>query len=247
MRAIINSVSLLFVKRKTGTVEPYNVLLARPYAAFFKQFRVAKFKKNEVILHQDDEPQTAYVIKEGVVKMYNITSEGDEKPISFDVSGDLFPAEWVFSRAERTLFYYEAFTDCSLYVVPKDVYQQFLHNNPIIMRKAFDLFVSRMVGYTLRVNALAQSRAADKLLHTIHYLCLRFGKEIKKDFVRIRLPLTQQELANFMGLTRETTTVELSKLKQLGVISYCHQTYSVRTNKLNELLDEEYNPGLDIT
>ena len=48
-----------------------------------------------------------------------------------------------------------------------------------------------------------------------------------------------------MGLTRETTGIELKKLEKEGVISYRRQNYLIRTDRLNEVLDDEYDPGLN--
>ncbi len=188
-------------------------------------------------------PRTGYLIKEGVVKTYNLTSEGEEKPISFDIEGELIPVAWMFSKVSYAQYFYEAFTDCDLYCVPRDEYMAFLKQNPDWLFEVFDYFVTRYLNYQMRINALEQSKASSKVLHTIHFFALRFGKDVKANTVKINLPLTQQDLANFMGLTRETTSVELKKLQEQGIISYRNQEYTVRADKLNELLDEDYDQG----
>ncbi len=201
-------------------------------------------------------PACAYVIKKGVVKTYNLTSDGQEKPISFDIEMEMFPVGWVFGKLRRTQYFYEAFTNCSVYCVPREQLLTLIKSDSKLLFSYFDYFVSRYLNYQMRVNALEQSKAADKVVHTIHYLCIRFGRDVRKDTVKIQLPLTQQDLANFMGLTRETTGIELKRLEKAGVLDYNRQNYIVKTNKLNELLDDEYNtmrltdmnpPLLDIT
>ncbi|HWZ65855.1 MAG TPA: Crp/Fnr family transcriptional regulator [Patescibacteria group bacterium] len=218
----------------------------KSYDSFLKKFRIVRFKKGEVILQQDEVPPAVYVVQEGVVKTYNITADGNEKPISFEVKNEIFPVAWTFFRAHRTLFYYEALTDVRLFVVPRQDFKTFLNSSASIAYDMFDTYIGRYVGYTLRVHALSQSKAREKLLHTLHFLCLRFGRDISRDNVKIGIPLTQQEIANFMGLSRETTAIELKKLEQQGVITYRQKSYRVLTNKLNELLTDEYNPGLRI-
>jgi CRP-like cAMP-binding protein len=42
-----------------------------------------------------------------------------------------------------------------------------------------------------------------------------------------------------VGLTRETTSVELNRLKKKGVISYKDQYYSVSTSKLLAMLGSD--------
>jgi CRP/FNR family transcriptional regulator len=213
------------------------------FQKFVEQYRTQTFKKGEIILSQDQVPTTAYVVKEGVVKTYNITAEGEERPISFDIKGEIFPAAWVFAKARRTLFFYEAMTDCELYLIPRDEFTNFLKARAEVTYEMFEHFMGYHISFQLRVNALEQPKAAKKVLNTLHYLCLRFGEDVGADRVRIQLPLTQQELANFMGLTRETTSLELNKLQKQNVLKLIKRRYVVDTNRLNSLLDDEYDPG----
>ncbi len=210
------------------------------FKQFIERYRVLKFSRGEIILFEGEVPNCAYIIKKGVVKTYNLTSDGQEKPISFDVEMETFPIGWVFGKLRSTQYFYEAFTDCSVYCVPREDLLHFIKHNPKLLYNYFDYFVSRYLNYQMRINALEQSKAADKVLHTLYFLCIRFGLELRQHVVKISLPLTQQDLANFMGLTRETTGIELKRLEKAGVISYNRQNYVVRTDKLNELLDEEY-------
>lgn len=206
---------------------------------FLKQYRVCRFKKGEIIFAQNQQPTTAYIVKKGLIKTYNISAEGDEKPISFDIKDEIMPISWIFGKAPRTLFFYEAFTDCELYAVPKNEYLGFLQKHPQQLLMVFDNFVSYHIGLQLRVSALEQSKAVTKILNTLHFFCLRFGEELDNGVVKIRVVLSQQELANFIGLTRETVSIELKKLRQQHVISHSRQHYFVKTAKLNELLDED--------
>ena len=92
----------------------------------------------------------------------------------------------------------------------------------------------------MRINALGQSKASEKVLHTIHYLSLCFGRDLRTDIVEIPLPLTQQDLANFTGLTRETVGSEIKKLVRRKIVFARRRKYIVLTDKLNKLLDDEY-------
>jgi CRP-like cAMP-binding protein len=217
------------------------------YKKFIEKLPSKRYKKGEIILHQGVIPVNAFIVKKGVVRTYNITAQGDEKSISFDVINEVFPSAWVFEKAPYTLFYYQAFTDCELFVISREEYQKYLKANPVAAYEILDRRVNQSISYTLRVNALIQSNAHAKLIHNLHFLCLRFGKDVRQDRVAINLPLTQQELADFIGLTRETTALELKALKDRGVVSYSNRQYRVNTDKLNELLGEEYNPGLNLS
>jgi CRP-like cAMP-binding protein len=214
--------------------------------AFFGQYPTKTISKGEVILQQNDVPEKAYAIKKGIMRVCNITSNGEEKILSFKVADDIFPVCWIFSKIKRSLFYYQAHTDCEVYVLDKADIMRQLNTSPDFSRAILDKQVITYVNSELQVEALEQSRAYLKLLYTFRHLALTHGTEIRKDFVRIKIPLTQQELANFTGLTRETTTAELNKLRQSKVIFSDRRYYSVDTSKVNDFIDDEYDPGVTI-
>ena len=212
-----------------------------PLRLFLQKYHTRKFDKGELILVQGETPSSAYILKKGVVKTYNLTSQGEEKPIAFDVQGEIFPIAWVFDQVNSAPYYYEAFTDCVVYSVPREDYKEFIMQNTERLMSVMEKFVAQYLNTQLRVHALEQSKAAAKILYTIHFLCLRFGVDVRKNVVRIQIPLTHQDLANFVGLTRETTGIELKRLQRSGLLTYKKQNYIVRTDKLNALLDEEYD------
>lgn len=214
------------------------------YYNFLKGFRTRHFSRGELILVQGEVPECAYAIKRGVVKTYNLTHGGEERPLGFDIEPEIFPLPWVYQQVSHVQYYYEAFIDTELYCVPAAAIRDFFATH----QEAQGILVERLVAWQMhmqmRMNALEQSKASQKILNTIHFLCLRFGQEQSNDLVRIQLPLTQQDLANFIGLTRETTGIELKKLHQRGVLDYRKQNYLVHTDVLSELLDEEYGIGI---
>lgn len=202
------------------------------------------FKKGDVILQQDIEPTYAYIIKEGIIKTYNITSKGEEKPIGFDVKNNLFPLGWVLGKISRSQYYYEAMSDCCVYLVSRTQLLEFLRNNNEAMLQILNQCASETLIHQMHINALEQSKAYEKVIHTLHYFSLCFGNDLRKDMVEIPLPITQQDVANFTGLTRETVGTELKKLATERVVLSRNRNYVVLTDRLDELLDDGYERRL---
>jgi CRP-like cAMP-binding protein len=94
-----------------------------------------------------------------------------------------------------------------------------------------DHYASMYTAAIMHLHALEQSRARDKLLHIFQYLSLRFGKPLDKTVFRIELRLTHQDIANLIGITRETVTAEISKLSKSGIVKSENLHYIVDTNK----------------
>jgi CRP-like cAMP-binding protein len=214
------------------------------FLSFLSHYKVATFQKSDLILSQGVEPTYVHVIKKGFIKTYNLTSDGEERSIGFTVTNEVFPLGWVFDKIQQTQYFYEAAGIVEVYLVPKRDFLTHIHSNSDRMFLILDRGVWGSILSSMHIEALEQSKASDKILYTIHYLALFFGHDLRKDVVKIPLPITQQDIANLTGLTRETVGVELKKLLRLKIISRKDRSYIVLTGKLNELLDDEYERQL---
>lgn len=207
---------------------------------FLDRFPVKKYSRGDIVLHQDAEPSCVFFIKEGIVKSYNLTSKGEERPIELSTTLDVFPIGWFRDIISKSQYYYEAITDCMLYCVPKEELLTYLRNNSESLLQMLDRQVERSTHTQLRLNALEHSKAYDKIVSMLHYFALRFGRDIMRDAIKIVLPLTQQDVANFTGLTRETVSAEFKKLTRQKVLGHYKQSYVIYTNSLDELLDDSF-------
>lgn len=218
------------------------------YADFLSHHTLRTFKKGEIIIFQGEAPRSAYVVHSGVVKAYNISTAGDEKPVGFHSKYDLFPAAWAFGKTPSAVYYYEAMSDkVELYIVPRDDYVAFLKANPAVAYAELEQASVEQLARSMRLNALQHSRAGDKLIYTLHYLALSHGVRIAPHTVEVTLDLTHQDFANLTGLTRETAATELNKLKRLGIITYAKNVpYRIRLDKLANLLNDEYIAELEL-
>jgi len=210
------------------------------FSIYLTSYPVKKYARGDIILHQDTEPQTAYLIKSGIIKSYNLTAKGEEKPIELSTQHDVFPVGWLFNKIRKAQYYYEAITNAELYCVPKAELITYLRNNSETMLQFLDQQVERATHTQLRLNALEHSKAFDKIVSTLHYFALRFGHHVTRNAIKIPLPLTQQDVANFTGLTRETVSAEFKKLTQQKVLGYREHGYVIYANKLDDLLDDSF-------
>ena len=77
-----------------------------------------QFTKKRTILFQGEIPRSAMVVMSGLVKIYGITTSGDQRTVTLLSAGDIFPTEYIFDNSRVSLYYYEAVTDCSIMTVP---------------------------------------------------------------------------------------------------------------------------------
>lgn len=213
---------------------------------FLKKYPARKLKKGWPLLYQGEVPRTAYVVKSGTVKVYDINTSGEEKVINFSEEAGLLAAEWLFGKSPVSLYYADAFTDCEVHAVPRQQLHELLHSSQETLAFALNRYVNLYVGAQLHISALEQTRASEKLLRILQWLSLRFGKETKPNMVKIDIRLTHQDLAHLIGMTRETTAVELGKLRKQKVISYTNQHYILHVDKMQRIMGEDEFKALTI-
>src|SRR5580704_2373015 len=102
--------------------------------AFLKDCPLRTYKKGEIIIFQGEAPRSAYAVKVGVVKAYNLSVNGDEKPVAFYSADEIFPGSWVYGKVPSAIYYYEAFTaEVSVYTVGRDEYIKFIKSQPDLL------------------------------------------------------------------------------------------------------------------
>lgn len=196
-------------------------------------------KKRSILIYQGEIPRQAYIVLSGVLKVYRLGNFGEEQVVGFRTKGDMFPETWLFGKTSSALYYYEALEDSEVLTVEKPVLLDLIETHQDIKDHVFDYIVSGYTGLLMQITALEQSRAAEKLLLMMYYLMFRYGKETVSGTYRVDLRLTHTTLGSLMGLTRETTTMELGRLKRKKIINYDSKGFVIYRRELERRLGDE--------
>jgi CRP/FNR family transcriptional regulator, cyclic AMP receptor protein len=94
-----------------------------------------------------------------------------------------------------------------------------LRLSTIIGQRRHDL-ETRMEGLVFRD---VPSRLADQLLR----LAEQYGRQVEGE-MHIDLRLSQLELANLIGATRETTSTAINEMKRAGILDTSHRTIVIK-------------------
>ena len=195
-------------------------------------------KKGTTLLYQSEIPRQAFIVRKGFIRAYTITSSGDERIVALHGKGDVFPLSWVYGETKNTLFYYEAGSDAELACVTKDDLVSTISQSPELAAKILKFTVNEHTALLMRITALEQSNAAEKIALTLYYLLIRHGLERQPGFFTIDIKMTQSMIASLVGLTRESTAVNLAKLKERDVITYSNFIYVVNKRNLERFIGE---------
>jgi CRP-like cAMP-binding protein len=184
---------------------------------FFSEYKLIGYKSKEVIIHQSDEPTGVYFLKSGFVKMNTILKNGNELTLNIFKPGSFFPMTWALADSPNN-YVYQALTDVSLYKASRKGVVNFLKENPDVLYDLTKRVLSGLDGFLVNMTYLVIGGAASRVSSAIIVLSKRFGKVTRGRKITINIRLTHQDIANISGLTREATSVEISKLQKRKII-----------------------------
>ena len=204
---------------------------------FIQRYPLRRFDKDQLLLVQDERPRDIFYVKSGFIKGYDINVDGIEQHIWLGAKGDIIPYEWLFSAVDSTLLFYSAFTELEVYVVNRQELLDFFSTNPDVVLYIAKDIASKLSELTEKLTATEKPKASEKIVYMLNILAKRFGDDDGSgNKSQITVPLTQQDIANLLGLTRETVATELKKLKDKGFVYYDKWQFVVHTDKLAELM-----------
>lgn len=198
---------------------------------------VKNFNKDEILVHQGDESDQIYIVKNGIIRCYDISLEGNQQLIWLLSKDEIFPFTLLFDIDKKIRFFYSAFSEAEVYIVNKNELADFLKSSPKVLFEICAEMTRKYDGLHHRVNATGKPKAREKILHTLAFIADRFNAYKPHDKqVKLSLPLTHQDIADLVGLTRETTATTLKQLKDENFIDYENQRFIVHRDKIEKAL-----------
>lgn len=185
---------------------------------FFTQFKPLSYKKKEVVLHAEEYCNNVFYVKEGYLRAYRVSEEGEELTLAILKSEDFFPITW---GADNMLnhYYLEALTPIEVLRIPQETFLHFIKSHPDVFYELAAHISIRFGGLLTRMEYLMFGNAYSKVAATLLVCAKRFGRREGKEII-INLPLTHKDIANLVGITRETTCLEMKKLEKKGAITH---------------------------
>lgn len=200
---------------------------------FFSGFKKLSFKKGELILRADDKPPGIFYLKRGYTRLYSLSKDAQELTLIIFKAGNIFPLMWAINDTSNT-YYLEAITTVELYQAPREEFLRFIKNDNEVLFEITRRILMRFGGILNRMEYAIFGRARSKVASIILICAERFGIKAKQGII-IQVPLTHQDIANLIGVARETVSIEMEKLQKKGLI-YHQRKYLVIKNiqKLKE-------------
>jgi CRP-like cAMP-binding protein len=172
---------------------------------------VLKFSAQKHVFMQGDRLKGIYKVLKGTVICYRLMADGRRHIQSFVSGGDYL----AITFADRHDVSAEAITDVEILCTPRAVFDRQLESD-----MGFRRGILTMMGHNLRsareqALLLARKNAMERTASFLIFLDERF-RDPKTGYVEIRM--SRCDIADYLGLTLETVSRMMNKLKQSGII-----------------------------
>jgi CRP/FNR family transcriptional regulator len=175
-----------------------------------------RFAAHSLIFLEGDQADRTFQVLDGVVMLYKLLADGRRQVVELLTEGD------VFGFTHRPVYdcSAEALGAVSITAFPSSVFDR----SPSLMRSFNRRLQAQM--WALHDHAMllgrktALERVASFLLRCVPDRGQRCnGSECCNDEVEVRLTMTRQEIADYLGLTIETVSRAFSELRRRGVLA----------------------------
>ncbi len=190
----------------------------KAFETFYKQFTIRKYKKGEMLIRADDNPQGIFCLRKGYIRQYTISKTGFEltlhilRPISY------FPMVWAVNGTPN-VYYFEALTPVEVGRAPRKQVVDFIKDKPTIIFELLSELIEDYAESLTRIEHLVFSDAYRRVISILLYIAKHFGEKSEKGIL-IHHRFTHQDIATLVGIARETASNELVKLEKKGLIKY---------------------------
>jgi CRP-like cAMP-binding protein len=184
------------------------------------RFADRKFKseRGSFLFQEGMVAEELYIIVSGKVQISKITSDGRELSLRICGENDICGELTLFTDNPRYLLSAKVLEEGEVYAIKKDIIESEIFQNSKLAFEFMKWMSDHFRKTQTKFRDLVLNGKRGALFSTLIRMSNSYGVPKDKEIL-IDLPLTNQELANFCGTSRESTNRILSDLKRDKIIS----------------------------
>jgi CRP/FNR family transcriptional regulator len=170
-----------------------------------------ELKAGHTLFEEGDAAEEVFTLTSGMIKLYKLMSDGRRQITGFLVASDFlglaFGRSYVYSA--------EAVVDSTVCRFRRSAFLKLLEDFPAMEKSLLDRTSTELAAAQEQILLLGRKSARERVASFLLGLCVRqhIGQRGS-----LRLPMSRIDIADFVGLTIETVSRTLSRLRREGVI-----------------------------
>ncbi|MGH3496098.1 MAG: Crp/Fnr family transcriptional regulator [Nocardioidaceae bacterium] len=173
-----------------------------------------KIRRGEVLFREGDSGDRCYIVSDGKIKLGRSSADGRENLLAILGPGQMFGELSLFDPGPRSATA-TAVTDCALMSLSHEELNKWLNSRPDVARGLLYQLAGRLRRTNDVVADLVFSDVPGRVAKALLDLSARFGRTAD-DGIHVHHDLTQEELAQLVGASRETVNKALADFAMRG-------------------------------
>jgi len=171
-----------------------------------------KLAPREVLFMEGDEADHIYEIVSGMLRLYKLLPDGRRQIMGFPTAGHLL------GLAPEGLHVYaaEAIGDVTLCCYPRSSFDRLVDNLPGLARRLWTVTSDELRFAQDQMLTLGRKSSLEKVASFL----LALTDPNTESGKTIALPVTRGDMADYLGLTLETVSRALSRMRRDGVLDF---------------------------
>ncbi|MEM8689966.1 MAG: Crp/Fnr family transcriptional regulator [Pseudomonadota bacterium] len=169
-------------------------------------------------LVRDAEPVTGYAnVISGVVKLSKLLADGRQQIVGLQFAPD-FLGRPLKTESQLSA---EAATTVSLCSFPKASLERLMAETPELEHRLLEQSLKELDEAREWMVALGRKTASERVAHFLYLIAMHVDPEVdleEESSISFDLPLTRADIADFLGLTIETVSRQITKLRKADII-----------------------------
>lgn len=179
----------------------------------FNDMPYRHYSAKQIIIHPGDNLERAYLLVKGYIRIYH-TPNGKQRTLMLLGPGDTFPV----IASETAVYSYEALTDCIVVYGKYSILLDRVINDDRYLEMSRQTSAEMSRRLAKRLEIMGTVSTSKRLYELLKHLGEIHGEDASDGWRRICVKLTQQELGNQIGITRERTSTIFNELVLGGMV-----------------------------
>jgi CRP/FNR family transcriptional regulator, anaerobic regulatory protein len=167
-----------------------------------------------VLMHEADKVESHANIMRGVVKLSKVLADGRQQIVGLQFAPDFLGRP----LTKETAMTVEAASDVQICGFPKSTLDRLITENSALEHRLLDQTLKELDEAREWMVTLGRKTAAEKVASFLHLIASHIDPEAEEGASSFTLPLSRSDIADFLGLTTETVSRQMTRLRQEGVI-----------------------------
>jgi CRP/FNR family transcriptional regulator, cyclic AMP receptor protein len=184
------------------------------------KFYPIKYEKSDLIFREGEPAERLFLIDRGKVKLSILGHSGQEMLIGVLGRGQIFGELAVIDRGPRAMDA-RAMEDTQVHWLASDVFWTMLENHPALARRLLELMARRLRRADQTSQDLVFFDAPTRLARRLLELAEEHGEHVGDgQAIRITVRVTQGEMAQMIGVARESANRLIASFAERGWIEW---------------------------